>query len=113
MQLRGLVQALRPSLSTMRTRSAAFLAPSFSMMRARCTSIVRGLMPSSRPACLLDDPDAIWPSTSRPCFDGFAHPRHHGTGIKRLLDEIKRAVLDRLHRHRNIANARDDEDRRR
>ena len=26
----------------MRTRSAAFLAPSFSMMRARCTSMVRG-----------------------------------------------------------------------
>ena len=49
-------QARRPSLSTMRTRSAAFLAPSFSMMRARCTSMVRGEMPSSRPACLFDEP---------------------------------------------------------
>ena len=48
------LQARRPSVSTMRTRSAAFLAPSFSMMRARCTSMVRGEMPSSRPACLLE-----------------------------------------------------------
>src|SRR5882762_1837502 len=49
----------------------------------------------------------------RPGLDGLAHPRHHGTGVEWLLDEIKRAVLDRLHRHRNIANARYDEDRRR
>ena len=54
----------RPSSYTMRTRSAAFLAPSFSMIRARCTSMVRGLIPSWRPASLLEAPATIWVSTS-------------------------------------------------
>ena len=39
---------------TIRIRSAVLRAPSFSMTRARCTSMVRGEMPSSRPASLLD-----------------------------------------------------------
>ena len=52
-------------LSTMRTRSATLRASSFSIMRARCTSIVRGLIPSRRPASLLEAPLAIYASTSR------------------------------------------------
>ena len=51
-------------VSTMRTRSAVFLAPSFIMMRARWTSTVRGLMPSRRPASLLEEAAAISASTS-------------------------------------------------
>ena len=41
------------------------------------------------------------------------HARHHGRRIERLLEEIERPILDRLDRHRNIADAGDDEDRRR
>jgi hypothetical protein len=40
----------------MRASSAVFRASSFSMMRARCTSIVRGEMPRVRPASLFDAP---------------------------------------------------------
>src|SRR6478752_4588910 len=50
--------------------------------------------------------------TPRPGLDGLAHPRHHGAGIEWLLDEIERAVLDRLDGHRDVAHPRDDEDRR-
>ena len=127
----------RPLPSTMRIRSAAFLAPSFSMMRARCTSIVRGLMPSSRPASLLEAPCAMRPRTSSsravrrsrpgkswassalvgghvlPAADRVAHARHNGGRVERLFDEIERAVADRLDRRGNIAEAGNDEDRRR
>jgi hypothetical protein len=51
-------------LRTMRTRSAALRAPILSMMRGRWTSTVRGLMPSRRPASLLEAPPAISASTS-------------------------------------------------
>ena len=128
----------RPSLRTMRTRSAAFLAPSFSMMRARCTSMVRGLMPRWRPASLLEAPPAICAEhlALAPCQqlaagklrhqtrglivrgalhpgrNGLAHLRDHSVGIERLLDEVERAVLDRRDGSRNIALPGDDEDRR-
>ena len=43
---------------------AALRAPILSMMRGRWTSTVRGLMPSRRPASLLEAPPAISASTS-------------------------------------------------
>ena len=41
-------------VKTIRIKSAVLRAPSFSMTRARCTSTVRGEIPSSRPASLFD-----------------------------------------------------------
>lgn len=58
-QARVFVQVAAPRSSTIRTRSAALRAPSFSMIRARWTSTVRGLMPKDRPASLLDAPSVI------------------------------------------------------
>ncbi|MBA7465416.1 hypothetical protein ES707_00578 [subsurface metagenome] len=45
--------------------------------------------------------------------DRLVEPVHDLAAAERFLDEIERAVLDRAHRHRNIALARDHEDRRR
>src|SRR5581483_9925398 len=105
----------------MRIKSAAFLAPSLSMMRARWISIVRGEMPSARPASLLDAPATICSRTSRSRArrrrlrllahrrgDRLAHALYHFAAAERLLDEIEGAVLDRLDRHRDVAGAGDD-----
>src|SRR6202041_591603 len=49
-------QDARAAVITIRTRSAAFFAPSFFMMLARWSSMVRGLIPKCRPASLLEEP---------------------------------------------------------
>ena len=105
------------------------------MMRARCTSMVRGLIPSWRPASLLDAPRAIRSSTSRSrgvsCsspekaarmsspelpralaaarLDGVAHALHHRVRVEGLLDEVVGALPDGLHGHRDVALAGDHE----
>src|ERR1700682_5712601 len=51
---------------TLCTRSAVFLAPSFFSRLARWKSTVRGLMPSVRPASLLEAPRMIEPAQHVP-----------------------------------------------
>src|SRR5215207_3874756 len=53
------------ALTAIRARSAPLRAPSFSITRERCTSMVRGEMPRARPASLLAAPPTIFSSTSR------------------------------------------------
>src|SRR5882757_8880387 len=48
-----------------------------------------------------------------PRVDSVADTAQDALGVERLLDEIERAVLDRLHRHRDVALSGDDQDRRR
>ena len=117
-----------------------FCAPSFFMILARWSSMVRGLIPRWRPASLLEAPAVNCSSTSRSrrvsgsrpgkCsgadigsgaiglparigLDRLVEPRHDVIAAKRLLDEIQRAMLDRADSHGDIALPGDDEDRRR
>jgi len=109
------------------------------MMRARCTSIVRGLIPSCRPASLLEAPPhdlgehvllargqrlaageveglslgSLLALLASIGCDRFAHARHHLVAAKRLLDEIERAVPDGINRHRDVALAGHHEGRHR
>ena len=102
--------------------------------------MVRGLMPSVRPASLLEAPAVNCSSTSRsrrrqrlaaremqrsrfgaialllPArigADRLVHPRHDLAAAERLLDEVERAVLDGADRDRDVALAGNHEDRRR
>ena len=108
------------------------------MMRARCTSTVRGLMPSVRPASLLEAPAMICVQhlalargeqlgaldlqimlavavgrPARPGDDRLAHARDHRGGLDRLLDEVQRAALDGIDGGRHVALSGHDQDRRR
>ena len=109
------------------------------MILARWTSMVRGEIPSSRPASLLEAPCAIWSSTSTSRAVSVSAPgksrsvgerlvlrlRSRCTrtasrtsaitefGVKGLLDEVVRAGLDRGDGHRDVALARDHDDWRR
>src|ERR1700730_6359778 len=58
-------QKERPLLSTMRTRSTAFLAPNFFMICRRWISTVRRLIPRFLAASLLEAAATTWFSTSR------------------------------------------------
>src|SRR3979411_1648849 len=108
------------------------------MMLARWSSIVRGLIPSWRPASLLDAPAVNCSSTSRsrrvsgsrsgkrsgavtgagvllglPAgigLDRLVESCHDLAAAERLLDEIQRAALDGADRHRDIALPGDHED---
>ena len=130
----------RAAVITIRTRSAAFRAPSFFMILARWSSMVRGLMPRLRPASLLDAPAVNCSSTSRsrrvsgsrpgemqrfdlrsgtrrlPAHigvDRLVQPRDQLAAAERLFDEIERAALDRADRHGDVALSGNHEDRRR
>jgi Membrane-associated sensor, integral membrane domain len=52
-------------------------------------------------------------AAARRCRDRVAHLLHDDAAAERLLDEIKRAMTDRIDRHRNVALRGHDEDRRR
>ena len=125
-----------PARSTMRIRSAAFLAASLSMMRARCTSTVRGEMPRSRrfpcwkrrsrsaPALRararsvardreIPAPEGFLrcgPAARRRWRRGCARPQRR---IERLFDEILRTIAYRIDRGRNVVAAQHDQHRRR
>ena len=71
--------------NTIRTRSTAFLAPSFCMMCLRWTSIVRRLMPRSLAASLFDAAATIWASTSISRRVSWSRPgkcRHRISGVR-------------------------------
>src|SRR5690606_23904321 len=44
-------------------------------------------------------------ATTLPGCDRFRHAGDHGLCVERLLDEVERAVTDRLDRHRDVALA--------
>ena len=102
--------------------------------------MVRGLIPSWRPASLLEAPDGellqhlafaprqrlaagemqrrgsrrgVLRLPARIGADRLIEPGHDFAAAERLFDEIQRAVLDRADRHGDVALAGDHEDRRR
>src|SRR5262249_10939658 len=58
--------------------------------------------------------DSVWlRAPPRLRLQRLAHAGHDLAAAKRLLDEVERAVLDRVDRHRNVALSGHDEDRHR
>jgi hypothetical protein len=74
------------SLRILCTRSVTFLAPSFFNRLARWKSMVRGLMPSLRPASLLEAPRLICASVIRSLGVKVSSP---GKGFRQ---DVKRAI---------------------
>ena len=123
------------AIIAMRTRCERLGACNFSMTRARCTSTVRGLMPSSRAMTLLELPRASRSKTSCsravkrssrrpmsrrrasrlsdlfPQCESLRDAVENGAVRERLFDEVDGTGLDRFDRHGDVAVAGDDDDR--
>ena len=70
----------------MRTRSAAFLAPSFFMMLARWSSIVRGLIEHAAMNCTIEEGQAV-PNTllTNVAKYHFAHNYHEAVQVVQVV----------------------------